>query len=53
MAQYATARLGAILVNINPAYGTHELEYMLRQAGVGTLVPALAFKTERSATTTS
>src|SRR6516165_1396823 len=31
--QYATAKIGAILVNINPSYRTHELEYVLRQAG--------------------
>ena len=43
--QYATARIGAILVNINPAYRTHELEYVLRQAGVSTLVSAVSFKT--------
>src|SRR6185312_9506007 len=28
LVQYATARIGAILVNINPAYRTHELEYV-------------------------
>src|SRR5437016_5799492 len=43
--QYATARIGAILVNINPAYRTHELEYVLRQATIGTLVSAVSFKT--------
>ena len=31
--QYATAKLGAILVNINPAYRTHELQFVLQQAG--------------------
>ena len=31
--QYATAKIGAILVNINPAYRTHELEYVLNQSG--------------------
>ena len=36
--QYATAKVGAILVNINPAYRTHELEYALRQSGVRLLV---------------
>jgi fatty-acyl-CoA synthase len=45
LVQYATARIGAILVNINPAYRTHELEYVLGQAGVGTLVSAVEFKT--------
>ena len=31
---YATARVGAILVNINPAYRSHELAYVLNQSGV-------------------
>ena len=43
--QYATAKLGAILVNINPAYRTHELAYVLQQAGISVLVSAPAFKT--------
>jgi fatty-acyl-CoA synthase len=43
--QYATARIGAILVNINPAYRTHELAYVLQQAGIRTLVAAERFKT--------
>jgi fatty-acyl-CoA synthase len=43
--QYATARMGAILVNINPAYRTHELSYVLRQSGVRLLVSAESFKT--------
>ncbi len=43
--QYATARIGAILVNINPAYRTHELAYVLDQAGVRMLVSAVSFKT--------
>jgi fatty-acyl-CoA synthase len=43
--QYATAKIGAILVNINPAYRTHELEYVLNQAGVRLLVAAEKFKT--------
>src|SRR6266536_421747 len=37
LVQYATAKVGAILVNVNPAYRTHELEYVLRQASIGTL----------------
>ena len=45
LVQYATARIGAILVNINPAYRTHELEYVLRQAAIGTLIAAPSFKT--------
>jgi fatty-acyl-CoA synthase len=43
--QYATARIGAVLVNINPAYRTHELAYVLRQAGVRTLICAERLKT--------
>jgi fatty-acyl-CoA synthase len=45
LTQYATAKLGAILVNINPAYRTHELGFVLKQAGVSVLVSATAFKT--------
>jgi len=43
--QFATAKIGAILVNINPAYRSHELSYVLRQAGVRLLVSAERFKT--------
>ena len=43
--QFATARIGAILVNINPAYRLSELEYALNKAGVSVLVTAPAFKT--------
>ena len=43
--QYATAKIGAILVNINPAYRSHELQYVLEQAGISTLVSAASFKT--------
>jgi fatty-acyl-CoA synthase len=45
LVQYATAKVGAILVNINPAYHAHELEYALRQSGVRLLVSARSFKT--------
>ncbi|QKW18089.1 AMP-binding protein [Kitasatospora sp. NA04385] len=45
LTQYATARLGAILVTINPAYRAHELEYVLGQAGVRLLVAAERFRT--------
>jgi fatty-acyl-CoA synthase len=45
LAQYATAKIGAILVNVNPAYRTHELAYALNQSGVRLLVSALSFKT--------
>ena len=44
VAQYATARIGAILVNINPAYKAAELEYVLNQAGVSVLVLAARFR---------
>ena len=43
--QYATAKIGAILVCINPAYRIHELQYVLVQAGVRLLVAARSFKT--------
>jgi fatty-acyl-CoA synthase len=45
IAQYATAKAGIILVNINPAYRTSELAYVLNQSGVRMLVAATAFKT--------
>jgi fatty-acyl-CoA synthase len=44
LTQYATARIGAILVNINPAYRTHELAFVLEQAGVALLVSASAYR---------
>lgn len=45
LAQFATARIGAILVTINPAYRTSELEYALNKAGVSCLIVAPQFKT--------
>jgi fatty-acyl-CoA synthase len=42
--QYASARVGAILVNINPAYKAGELAYALRQSGVRLLLLARAFR---------
>ncbi len=45
LAQYATATMGAVLVNINPAYKTAELEHALKQSGVSVLVAARAFRT--------
>ena len=42
--QLATAKVGAILVNINPSYRSHELEYALRQSGTSLLVMAPGFK---------
>src|SRR5438105_5653728 len=43
--QYATARIGAILVNINPAYKTAELSYALQQSGASLLLLARTFRT--------
>jgi len=43
--QYATARIGAILVNINPAYRTSELAYVLRQSGCRMVVAAPSYLT--------
>lgn len=42
--QFATAKIGAILVNINPAYGAHELEYAMNLSGISVLVTADRFK---------
>src|SRR6201986_982165 len=43
--QYATAKIGAILVNINPAYRTSELEFELNQSGCRMLIAAQRLKT--------
>ena len=45
LTQYATAKIGAILVNINPAYRTSELEFVLNQSGSRLLVAAEKLKT--------
>ncbi|MCE0464379.1 AMP-binding protein [Pseudomonas uvaldensis] len=45
ISQFASAKIGVILVNINPAYRTSELEYVLKQSGCQWLVCAGAFKT--------
>lgn len=45
LVQYATAHIGVILVNINPAYRTHELSYALNQSGCRWLIAAPSFKT--------
>src|ERR1044072_819996 len=45
LVQYATAKAGIVLVNINPAYRTSELEYALRQSGCRMLIAAPRFKT--------
>jgi fatty-acyl-CoA synthase len=42
--QYATAAMGAILVNINPAYRTFELEFVLNQSGISFLILAAGFR---------
>jgi fatty-acyl-CoA synthase len=42
--QYAAAKIGAVLVNINPAYRPRELEYALNQSGVSVLIAARAFR---------
>ena len=43
--QYATARIGVILVNVNPAYRTHELQYAINQSGSRMLFAVPTFKT--------
>jgi fatty-acyl-CoA synthase len=45
LVQFATAKIGAMMVNINPAYRTYELDYALRQAEVQTLILQDRFKT--------
>ncbi len=45
LVQYATAKIGAILVNVNPAYRTHEVAYVIQQAGISMMVVAESFKT--------
>ncbi|GAC1382836.1 MAG: AMP-binding protein [Marmoricola sp.] len=45
LAQYATAKIGAILVNVNPAYRTHEFAYAVNQSGMRMLISAESFKT--------
>jgi fatty-acyl-CoA synthase len=44
LVQFATARIGVILVNLNPAYRTHELAYALNQSGCRVLICAREFK---------
>ena len=43
LTQFATAKLGVILVNINPAYRTHEVQYALQQSGCRGLIAATEF----------
>jgi fatty-acyl-CoA synthase len=47
LAQFSTARLGVILVNVNPAYRTYELEYALNKVGCKGLITARNFKTSQ------
>jgi fatty-acyl-CoA synthase len=49
LVQYATTKIGAILVNINPAYRTHELGFVLNQSGVRLLISAPSFKSSNYA----
>ncbi len=50
LVQFATARVGVILVNINPSYRTHEVQYALEQSGCKGLFSAVEFKTSDYAT---
>ena len=43
--QFATSKIGAILVNINPSYRVHELQYALKQSGCAYLIIAPQFRT--------
>ncbi len=43
--QFATSKIGVILVNINPSYRLHELEYVLKQSGCSAIIISPAFKT--------
>ncbi|MCD6640132.1 MAG: AMP-binding protein [Nocardioides sp.] len=45
LVQFATAKMGAILVNVNPSYRTHEFSYAVNQSGMSLLVAASSFKT--------
>ena len=47
LTQFATARIGAVLVNINPAYRLAELEYALNKVGCKALIAAEQFKTSK------
>ncbi len=45
VAQFATAKIGAVLVTVNPSYRLHELEYILKQSDASTLLLIGTFKT--------
>jgi acyl-CoA synthetase (AMP-forming)/AMP-acid ligase II len=44
LTQYATAKIGAILVNVNPAYRAYELDYVIRQSGMRLIISAAAHR---------
>jgi fatty-acyl-CoA synthase len=44
LTQYATAKIGAVLVNVNPAYRAYELDYVVRQSGMRLMVSAVAHR---------
>ena len=44
LTQFATAKIGVILVNVNPAYRLFELEYVLNKVGCNTIIAAEKFK---------
>ena len=45
VAQFSTAKIGAVLVTVNPAYRTHELEYVLKQSDANALILIGQFRT--------
>jgi len=45
VAQFATSKIAAVLVTVNPSYRTHELEYLLKQSDASTLLLIGSFKT--------
>ena len=45
ISQFAAAKVGAILVNVNPSYRTHEFSYAVNQSGLKMLISAVEFKT--------
>ena len=49
LTQYATALIGAILVNVNPAYRTHEVKYVIEQSEMALIVSAVEYRTSKYA----
>ena len=45
--QYATAKVGVVLVNVNPAYRTHELDYVVQQSGMRMIAAAVEYKSSQ------